>query len=129
MLELKRCPFCGGEAVLDGGDGYRWTVDCNQWAVDEKDPEDGCRCGIGYYDTEAGAIAAWNRRTPDYRALAQELAIPMLAFLRVLTCPECVKRGTFECRISCDERPFLSPCEMALVSLADAKDVGFEAQL
>ena len=66
---------------------------------------------------------------PDYRVLAQELAIPLLAFLRVLTCPECVKRGTFECRISCDEHPFLSPCEMALASLADAKDAGFEAQL
>ena len=123
MPELKRCPFCGDIVGYFGYDLETGIclVSCN-----------GCSATIQAEAADSAtskdaAEKAWNRRTSDYRTLAQGLAISMLAFLRVLTCPECVKRGTFECRISCDEHPFLSPCEMALVSLADAKDAGFEA--
>ena len=123
MPELKRCSFCGervGRFEYDLETGI-CLVACS-----------GCSATIQAEAADSrtskeAATEAWNRRTPDYRTLVQGLAIPLLAFLRVLTCPECVKRGTFECCISCDERPFLSPCEMALVSLADAKDAGLEA--
>jgi hypothetical protein len=75
MPELKACPFCGGEAEATREDeDHRWTGDCQQWLIDGRDPEDACSAGIGYYDTREEAIAAWNRRTPDYQALAQELA-------------------------------------------------------
>lgn len=48
--ELKTCPFCGGEAeiVISGGDR---RVDCKK-----------CGARSDWYDTEAEAIAAWNRR-------------------------------------------------------------------
>lgn len=48
--ELKPCPFCGGEAeiVMSGGDR---RVDCKK-----------CGARSDWYDTEAEAIAAWNRR-------------------------------------------------------------------
>lgn len=52
--QLKPCPFCGGEAIIDmDGDWYwNWKVFCH-----------GCGCDIGYYATEAEATEAWNRRT------------------------------------------------------------------
>lgn len=48
--ELKPCPFCGGEAeiVMSGGDR---RVECKK-----------CGARSDWYDTEAEAIAAWNRR-------------------------------------------------------------------
>ena len=48
--KLKPCPFCGGEAeiVMSGGDR---RVDCKK-----------CGARSDWYDTEAEAIAAWNRR-------------------------------------------------------------------
>lgn len=55
--ELKACPKCGivGKVVSDDPDcGYRkaYIVECD--------------CGE-WFDTEAEAIAAWNRRTPDWQ--------------------------------------------------------------
>lgn len=59
MTELKRCPFCGGEAVLQsGGDNQWWWLEC----------ESGFECVAGFVrgaGGEAGreaVISAWNRR-------------------------------------------------------------------
>ena len=46
---LKACPFCGGEGRVKAGDSA-W-VQCAT-----------CHGGSGVFDTEAAAIAAWNKR-------------------------------------------------------------------
>ena len=53
IQKLKPCPFCGGEVFLDtDGDWYwKWKVECQ-----------GCGCDLGYYETEAEATEAWNKR-------------------------------------------------------------------
>ena len=51
--ELKACPFCGGTDVLS----ERGGVHCEE-------------CGA-----RVGAAAAWNRREPDYKELAREMAM------------------------------------------------------
>ena len=48
--ELKPCPFCGGEAIIDGCDETLWIVICKE-----------CNASIGYKETEQEAIDAWNR--------------------------------------------------------------------
>lgn len=53
-LKLLPCPFCGGEAMIDnaGGKYQAWCEHC-------------CCIHMGeFYNTEAEAIAAWNRRIP-----------------------------------------------------------------
>ena len=50
MEELCKCPFCGGEAEIIGSNTTYW-IDCNE-----------CRAETGLFNTEAEAIAAWNRR-------------------------------------------------------------------
>lgn len=67
--ELKSCPFCGGDAVLDFARksfryvanngtmkdvGYYYTVRCLE-----------CDCGIGIYENPTMATKAWNRRVND----------------------------------------------------------------
>lgn len=59
MSELKRCPFCGGEATLRREHG-RFFVSC------END-----KCGVGVETTlwvsgtMESAVEAWNRRVED----------------------------------------------------------------
>ena len=77
MSELKKCPFCGGEARIKSryigygsvGLGARdwYTVECNE-----------CRAKSDEYGAELEAIAAWNRRA-DARQLA----------LKTRVCPMC----------------------------------------
>lgn len=64
VVELKPCPFCGGEAVLEENKvrkGYEAAVSCN----------DGCLLHmytITYDDEETAvrkAIEAWNRRAEN----------------------------------------------------------------
>ena len=54
MSELKRCPFCGGEAGLLKGqceiDNYVMCLEC--------------RSKTKLYNTKASAIKAWNTRKP-----------------------------------------------------------------
>lgn len=59
MSSKLECPFCGGTDVLQERDG----VHCED-------------CG-----GSAPALAAWNLRTPDWRALAQELATALGKFV------------------------------------------------
>ena len=51
MSELKKCPFCGGEAKLVG-DKYHWVF-C-----------EGCQGGSHAFETVEEAIKAWNTRKP-----------------------------------------------------------------
>lgn len=54
MSELKPCPFCGGEAYIQGGENEDcpWFIDCNK-----------CQCEIEYFSvTKQQAIDAWNER-------------------------------------------------------------------
>lgn len=57
MIELKPCPFCGGEAsVIGKPHEAKFCVGCG---------DDSCLgfSGLGWlYDTEDEAHAAWNRR-------------------------------------------------------------------
>lgn len=57
--KLKPCPFCGGEAIVDGCDDTLWIVICKE-----------CNASIGHKETKEEAIEAWNKRieptfTPD----------------------------------------------------------------
>ena len=55
--ELLPCPFCSGAASLHNDtDSPCWFVGCSNSAC----PIEPCH----YADTEAEAIATWNRRTP-----------------------------------------------------------------
>ena len=67
MSELKKCPFCGGEATIDnaGGKYQAWCKHC-------------CCIHMGeFYNTAGEAIAAWNRRAQpeNARAHARETGI------------------------------------------------------
>ena len=57
--ELKPCPFCGGEAMLD----TRRVEDSTSYGVMCFTP--GCCALNTIYPTEEMAIQAWNRRTTD----------------------------------------------------------------
>ena len=67
-VELKPCPFCGGDAELDFAHtsfcyiaddgkpretGFFYTVQCD---------DEICGCRIGIYENPEMAIEAWNRR-------------------------------------------------------------------
>jgi Lar family restriction alleviation protein len=61
MEELKPCPFCGSEAKLSPAiRGYRGFVECTNVNCQTSSPPDN-----GEADSNAGAIAAWNRRVPE----------------------------------------------------------------
>ena len=53
--KLMPCPFCGGEAIRGMAchvhEGYAFRVECRK-----------CKIVTPFYDTEAEAIEAWNRR-------------------------------------------------------------------
>ena len=65
MSEIKKCPFCGGEAdshmtisknYIDRPDGQPlWFVECTN---------EECVASSGCYDTVEEAINAWNQRRP-----------------------------------------------------------------
>jgi hypothetical protein len=57
QTELKPCPFCGGPGVIEGGPLSMYVAYCmNGESACALAPE------TDYLDTEATAIAAWNRR-------------------------------------------------------------------
>ena len=51
-VELKPCPFCGGQQIAIAPQAEWWTVICKA-----------CGSSCGTCDAEAEAIAAWNTRT------------------------------------------------------------------
>ena len=55
MNELRKCPFCGGEAELfEVFPGRFYAVVCPHCVVETT-----------YYETSEKAIEAWNRRADD----------------------------------------------------------------
>lgn len=54
MIDLKPCPFCGGEARMESVDLGVFWVECKN-----------CYAETICADTEDEAAAAWNRRVTD----------------------------------------------------------------
>ena len=55
MINLKPCPFCGGEAILlSNFRGAEYFIECRV-----------CTVETAPYDTEEEAAEAWNRRWDD----------------------------------------------------------------
>ena len=59
MDELRKCPFCGGEAIEVRSSESYW-VRCSD-----------CDAEIALCDSSPEAIAAWNRRANDERRKSQ----------------------------------------------------------
>ena len=59
MSDLKRCPFCGGEAQITENYAGQTRIVCTNYSG-------GCAVGqLFWYDFREDAIEAWNRRTSD----------------------------------------------------------------
>ncbi|MBE6784163.1 MAG: restriction alleviation protein, Lar family [Ruminococcaceae bacterium] len=60
MTDLKPCPFCGGEAILQKGTDGRCWIECNITKS---------HCSVipktWAYKTKKEAIEAWNRRVDN----------------------------------------------------------------
>ena len=54
MTELRKCPFCGGEADTYPYDFSGWYIGCSE-----------CSCDLGVFDTKEEAIEAWNKRVSE----------------------------------------------------------------
>ena len=67
--KLKPCPFCGGEAFIDGSDEILWIAVCKK-----------CNASIEYKETEQEAIEAWNKRveTSPFKKYELEFIIKVL---------------------------------------------------
>ena len=67
MAELKPCPFCGSEAKIlkakanASGTRFAFWVQCTNTELEE------CVCApfTRDYETEKGAVEAWNRRAEN----------------------------------------------------------------
>lgn len=56
MVELKPCPFCGGNAVVDMDESWYWEYKA-YCAL--------CGVSMEYFETKKEAVEAWNRRVDD----------------------------------------------------------------
>ena len=54
MTELRKYPFCGGEADTYPYDFSGWYIGCSE-----------CSCDLGVFDTKEEAIEAWNKRVSE----------------------------------------------------------------
>jgi Lar family restriction alleviation protein len=54
MIELKPCPFCGGEAIIADAYGPYAIVSCKS-----------CPCAVEVYGSMKYAVETWNRRVGD----------------------------------------------------------------
>ena len=57
--EIKPCPFCGAEPVIDN-DGGGWYINCDNWRECPVTPR-----SSGTYTRRDGCIRAWNTRTEE----------------------------------------------------------------
>lgn len=62
MEQLKKCPFCGGEAEVKYAYSFGFTRNYEAECMK-------CFCTVGVYLTEAEAITAWNTRKPMERIM------------------------------------------------------------
>lgn len=93
MSELLPCPFCGGEAEINGANKYGWSVWCKK-----------CHSNNNWgHATEQGAIDAWNTRAGCKNCAALNRAAGLWAKAdkraRDLerTCRNVDEDGDFEC--------------------------------
>jgi hypothetical protein len=80
LNEAKDCPFCGKRDRLfirpytadDGGGPFDWgfTVQCSARGIEGQNL--GCGSSSGWGETEADAVAAWNRRAYLDRSSSNE---------------------------------------------------------
>lgn len=78
MKNLKPCPFCRGEALEVVSERYtpvHYFIKCEQ-----------CRARSFYFRTPAEAVAAWNRRTPEWIPVEEEL--PGICRPVLVYCPQ-----------------------------------------
>mgnify|MGYP001624286739 FL=1 len=61
MIELKKCPFCGGKAVVHIEDGVR--VVCAECGATSKCLVDGYSQGKPTGGALKSVVEAWNKRT------------------------------------------------------------------
>ena len=65
-VELKPCPFCGGEVCMERRDYAPREINSVLSTEAQTDYWVACSCGVGtgLYKRAADAAAIWNRRTP-----------------------------------------------------------------
>lgn len=76
MPELKPCPFCGGKATIDDNGGEYPIIDEFGRPFDSQFTEpsqfwvtcENCRTISGVSESEAEAVAIWNRRVTNENA-------------------------------------------------------------
>lgn len=68
-IELKPCPFCGGEAVVHVNDGVR--VICRECGASSKGLVDGYSQGRPNGSAIKAVVTAWNTRKPMERIVEQ----------------------------------------------------------
>ena len=86
--ELKPCPFCGGEGIVDIRE---YWPDCKRYpetTYGSGCSTNNCRCELSsdeyYWESEAEAITAWNTRAED----APESFVPMEGICREFEYPK-----------------------------------------
>ena len=80
MAELKKCPFCGGEAELYEGEQERniydshtlGYVDTEYYTVHGVGCTD-CKCIMAEFTSEEEAIEAWNNRVTEAEIRAKAI--------------------------------------------------------
>lgn len=81
-VELKPCPFDGGEAWIIEDRGDRGSLPLLYRPQCKK-----CGADRGGYRTKAEAVEGWNRRAPAPEAVAWRMMMPQGVTLRVQTEP------------------------------------------
>lgn len=65
MQELKPCPFCGGEGIVDPHDNDTWCIiKCKE-----------CGASTHAFSTIVDATHYWNTRTPKRESVIQALGM------------------------------------------------------
>lgn len=77
-IELKPCPFCGGEAVVHVNNGVRAI--CKECGASSKVLVDGYSQGRPNGSAIKGVVKAWNTRKPMERIVEQLERERLIAF-------------------------------------------------
>lgn len=111
--KLLPCPFCGGEAIIDEGQGFFW-VTCGECFAS------------GAATGEKQAIAAWNTRSITAAAVYGYQAAQMddgSRYYELFGTPECMARFIIEnCCCDCQVCPLPNDCPCRASYAADEED-------